>query len=201
MSSEDVLKLWNTITGTKTAFLIPERYDKPTPPSLLFGSLPPRDENICVLTREFRWKVSLIIVPQVCKGEEGIGEEEEGRNKTTSTLRQGGVLLPVRRMAFIIQLYAVEAFLTDTLVSGQLYLRPPWRNPFLPSSHTNFVFTHSGKRPAPVTVLPRLSAYGNFDCICIVLDYFLVSERVLSRISPEYGEFSNKRNPDITIQG
>ena len=24
-------------------------------------------------------------------------------------------------------------------------------NPFLPGSHTNIVFTHSGKRPAPVT--------------------------------------------------
>ena len=49
------------------------------------------------------------------------------------------------------KLNTVEVLLTDTLVSGQLYLRPPWQNPFLPGSHTNFVYTHSGKRPAPVT--------------------------------------------------
>ena len=44
-----------------------------------------------------------------------------------------------------------EALLTDTLEGEQLYLRPPWQNPFLPGSHTNFVYTHSGKRQAPVT--------------------------------------------------
>ena len=47
--------------------------------------------------------------------------------------------------------YTVEAPLTDTLVSGQLYLRPPSQNPDLFNSHTNSVFSHSRKRPAPVT--------------------------------------------------
>ena len=41
--------------------------------------------------------------------------------------------------------------LTDTLVSGQLYLRPPSQSPDLLNSHTNSVFSHSRKRPAPVT--------------------------------------------------
>ena len=41
--------------------------------------------------------------------------------------------------------------LTDTLVSGQLYSRPPCQNPVLLSYHTNSVFSHSRKRPAPVT--------------------------------------------------
>ena len=36
----------------------------------------------------------------------------------------------------------VEALLMDTFISGQLYLR---KTPFFPGSHTNFVFTHSGK--------------------------------------------------------
>ena len=41
----------------------------------------------------------------------------------------------------------VEAPLTDTLVSGQPYLQPPSQNPVL----INSVFSHSRKRPAPVT--------------------------------------------------
>ena len=46
-----------------------------------------------------------------------------------------------------------EALLTDTLRprSAQLYLRPPSRNPIFHNSHTNSVFLHSRKRPAPVT--------------------------------------------------
>ena len=35
--------------------------------------------------------------------------------------------------------------------SGQLYLRPPSQNPILLNSETNSVFSHSRKRPAPVT--------------------------------------------------
>ena len=42
----------------------------------------------------------------------------------------------------------VEALLTDTLVSGQLYLRPPCLNPRF-HSHTNSVFLHSRKRTFP----------------------------------------------------
>ena len=40
----------------------------------------------------------------------------------------------------------------DTLVSGQIYLRPALdKNPFLLGSHINFAFTRSGEQPAPVT--------------------------------------------------
>ena len=45
----------------------------------------------------------------------------------------------------------VEALLTDTLVSGQLYWRPPSQSPVFPNSHTNFVFEQSRKRSDPVT--------------------------------------------------
>ena len=41
---------------------------------------------------------------------------------------------------------AVEVLRADTLISGQLYLWPLWQN----LAHTNSVFTHSHKRPAPV---------------------------------------------------
>ena len=44
----------------------------------------------------------------------------------------------------------VEALWTDTLVSGQLYLWLPWQNPVWTLAHTNSVFTHCLKRPAPV---------------------------------------------------
>ncbi len=42
----------------------------------------------------------------------------------------------------------VEALLTDTLVSGQLYLRLPGLKPRF-NSHTNSVFLHSRKRTFP----------------------------------------------------
>ena len=45
----------------------------------------------------------------------------------------------------------VEALLTDTLVSGQLYWRPPLQSPVFPNSHPNFVFEQSRKRSDPVT--------------------------------------------------
>ena len=45
----------------------------------------------------------------------------------------------------------VEALLLNTPISGQLYFRPPLQNPVLLNSHTNSVFLHSHKRPAPVT--------------------------------------------------
>ena len=44
----------------------------------------------------------------------------------------------------------VEALWVDTLVSGQLYLQPPYQNPVLTLAHKNSVFTHSRKRPASV---------------------------------------------------
>ena len=39
----------------------------------------------------------------------------------------------------------------DTLVSRQLFLKTPPRNPVFLNSHTNSVFLHSLKRPAAVT--------------------------------------------------
>ena len=47
---------------------------------------------------------------------------------------------------------AVEALWSDTLdlVSGQLYLRPPWQNSVWTLVYINPVLTHSRKRPAPV---------------------------------------------------
>ena len=44
--------------------------------------------------------------------------------------------------------YTVEALLTDTLVSRQLYLRPRCLKPRF-NSHTNSVFLHSCKRTFP----------------------------------------------------
>ena len=49
------------------------------------------------------------------------------------------------------RLYTEEALLTDTLVRGQLYSRPPSQNPVFLNSHTNSAFLHSRKRPAPGT--------------------------------------------------
>ena len=55
--------------------------------------------------------------------------------------------------------------LMDTVVSGQLYLRPHSQNPDLLNSHSNSVFSHSPKRPAQLRILfraPRVSAYESF---------------------------------------
>ena len=49
------------------------------------------------------------------------------------------------------KLHTVEVLLTDTLVGRQLFFRPPSQNPVLLNSHTNSVFFHSHKQPAPVT--------------------------------------------------
>ena len=52
----------------------------------------------------------------------------------------------------------VEALWADTLVSGQLYLRPPRQNPVWTLTYTNSVFTHSCKWPAPCAVVGNFSA-------------------------------------------
>ena len=49
-----------------------------------------------------------------------------------------------------LHMHTVEALWADTLVSGQLYLWPPWQNPVRPLAHTNSVFTYSHKRPARI---------------------------------------------------
>ena len=54
----------------------------------------------------------------------------------------------------------VEAPLKDTLVSGQLYLRPPSQNPILLNSHTNSVLSLSPKQPVPVTTQHSFGAQG-----------------------------------------
>ena len=46
--------------------------------------------------------------------------------------------------------HTVEDLWADTLISGQLFLRPSWQNPVWTLAHTNSVFTHFHKRPAPV---------------------------------------------------
>ena len=45
----------------------------------------------------------------------------------------------------------VETFRMYTSVSGQLCLQPPSQNPFFLNPHTNSVFLHSHKQPAPFT--------------------------------------------------
>ena len=55
--------------------------------------------------------------------------------------------------------------LTDTLVSGQLYLRPPCLKPRF-NFHTNSVFLNSRKRTFP---LPVADTFREYD-----LDFFFV---------------------------
>ena len=59
----------------------------------------------------------------------------------------------------------VEALLTDTLISGQLYLRPPCLKPHF-NSHTNSVFLHSRERTFP---LAAADTFRDYD-----LDFFFV---------------------------
>ena len=53
--------------------------------------------------------------------------------------------------------HAVQAPLTDTLVSGQLLLRPPSENPVFLNSYTNSAFLHSSRRPVTVTKILSVS--------------------------------------------
>ena len=54
----------------------------------------------------------------------------------------------------------VEARWADTLVSGQVCLRPPWQDPIWTLVHTNSVFTHSCEQPAPVSAPPGCPLMG-----------------------------------------
>ena len=70
--------------------------------------------------------------------------------------------------------HTLEALPMDTLVSVQLYLRPPSQNLVFLTSHTDSVFLHSRKRPAPVTgtFFPsrgRVFAYESFRSSCDLL--------------------------------
>ena len=63
-------------------------------------------------------------------------------------------------LPFINETTTVEALLTDTVVSGQLYLRPPSQIPVFLTSHTNSVYIHSRELPAPLHFrVPRMTAY------------------------------------------
>ena len=61
--------------------------------------------------------------------------------------------------------FTVEVPLTDTLVSGQLYLRPPCLKPCF-NSHTNSVFLHSRKQKFPHAAADTFRDYD--------LDFFFV---------------------------
>ena len=67
----------------------------------------------------------------------------------------------------------LKAPLTDTFVSGQLYLRLPSETHVFLNSDTNSVFSYSPKRPAPAVTdtfrAPRVSAYESFDYIGVYI--------------------------------
>ena len=55
----------------------------------------------------------------------------------------------------------MEPLLTDTVISRQLHLRLPSQNPVhFPNSHTNSVFLHSRKRPAPAVTETFFASRG-----------------------------------------
>ena len=56
------------------------------------------------------------------------------------------------------KVYKVEALLIDTLVSGQLYLRPLCLKPRF-NPHTNCVFLHSRKRPRTLSGITTFSLF------------------------------------------
>ena len=65
---------------------------------------------------------------------------------------------------------AVEALLTETLVSGQLYLRPPSRNPVFRNSHTNSVFhiqVSVSFSYGHLVCVPMVSSYESLHCILV----------------------------------
>ena len=112
----------------------PRLYDHPPPP-------PPR----CILNllqngRQWRWELS-------------ISTEKEGT--VNSLTEQGTVCMAMDKMwnnQFLMASFKYRVSSPNGHSrSGQLYLRPPSQNPVLLNSHTNSVFSHSRKRPAPVT--------------------------------------------------
>ena len=72
------------------------------------------------------------------------GEKRQCQKEKWNVLGIRIIKMSVRSSCFV----TVEALLTDTLVSGQLYLRPPCLKPRF-NSHTNSVFLHSRKRTFP----------------------------------------------------
>ena len=74
--------------------------------------------------------------------------------------------LTVSRVAILLAI-TVNALLTDTLISGQLYLRTVLSIPVF-SSHSNSQFAHSRKRPlSPKWTRTLLKMeFGFFYCLC-----------------------------------
>ena len=95
----------------------------------------------------------------------------------------------------------VEAPLTNTIVSVQLYLWPPSQNPVLLNSHTSSVFSLSQTSEAgSFFCAPRVSTYESFDCngMCVivrcpydsvvnkwVLSFFVLGHSFLTRGGPQ----------------
>ena len=63
----------------------------------------------------------------------------------------------VSHVVLALKVSTVQALLIDTLVSGQLSLRPPSENPVFLNSYTNSAFLHSRKRPVTVTKILSVS--------------------------------------------
>ena len=76
----------------------------------------------------------------------------------------------ISHVVLALKVSTVQALLTDTLVSGQLLLRPPSENPVFLNSFTNSAFLHSRKRPVTVTKILSVSraypltSYKSFHC-------------------------------------
>ena len=85
----------------------------------------------------------------------------------------------------------MEAVLTDTVVSGLLYLRPPSQNPLSLNSHTNSVFLHSRKPPASFTD----TFFASRECPPTrASTVFLISLRILWRTGRNTFKFSRLYN-------
>lgn len=63
----------------------------------------------------------------------------------------------ISHVVLALKVSTVQALLIDTLVSGQLLLRPPSENPVFLNSYTNSAFLHSRKRPVTVTKILSVS--------------------------------------------
>ena len=79
------------------------------------------------------------------------------------------------RVVLALKVSTVQALVTDTLVRGQLLLRPPSEYPVFLNSHTDSVLVYSRKRPVALTEilsassgcpLTRVSTVVSFSIIC-----------------------------------
>ena len=63
----------------------------------------------------------------------------------------------ISHVVLALKVSTVQALLIDTLVSGQLLLRPPSENPVFLNSYTKSAFLHSCKRPVTVAKILSVS--------------------------------------------